>query len=144
MLNNKGFIFIEVIIIALVVSFTAMMIVNGLKTAIKSNQNSAIRTAAIHIANAQMSEIENYADINNHFPASSQTFLTDTDLNYDDCFGIDGSVKFEISQSNLETINNGNTCRVSITVKWYINDVLSDDSETITKDIWLKNQNSSQ
>ncbi|MBR1396935.1 MAG: hypothetical protein IJ563_05315, partial [Selenomonadaceae bacterium] len=85
-----------------------------------------------------------YADINNHFPASSQTFLTDTDLNYDDCFGIDGSVKFEISQSNLETINNGNTCRVSITVKWYINDVLSDDSETITKDIWLKNQNSSQ
>ena len=136
--NNKGFIFIEVMFLTLILSFTAMMVYNALESAIKSNRMSAVRIAAIHIANAHMAEIEEFVDRNKSFPASSYTLLTDDDLIREDFFGISGTVYFNISTQINETANNGN---VTVKVSWTINDNSSygngDNYEEIIKDIWI-------
>ena len=136
--SNKGFIFIEVLFLTLILSFTVMMVFNALESAIKSNRMSAIRIAAIHIANAHMAEIEEYVDSNKSFPESSYTLLSDDDLIREDFFGISGIVKFNVNTQIHENINKGN---VTIKVSWTINNNSnygnSNNYEEISKDIFI-------
>ena len=139
--NNKGFIFIEVIFISLLVSFTAALIVRGLKTAVTANQTSAIKTAAIHIANSQMSEIEEYVNINRSLP-SSYNFLDESDLIYEDFLGMKEPVTFYIETEVSDSTLNSQLRRVTVKVSWQIGDdenfnTTDDDKyyEQISKDI---------
>lgn len=142
-LDSKGFIFIEVLFLTLIVSFTAIMVVNALESAIISNRMSAIRIAAINIANARMAEIEEY-----NFGASTfqipPTALTDEDLTYEEFFGISGAVKFEVAAKTLSS--NANHGNVAVTVKWLVNGNENygngTNEETVTKDIWIIPDNS--
>lgn len=135
--NEKGFVFIETLFLALIVSFTAVIIFEGLDLAIRSNRVSVIRMNAIHLANARMSEIEEYVDRNKNFPPLSYTQLTDKDLIYEHFFGIDGIVKYNISNPEI----NGAT--VTIEVTWTVNDNYygtknnEDNKEIIRKDIFI-------
>ena len=140
-LNSKGFIFIEVLFLTLIVSFTALMIVNALESAVKSSNMSAIRTAAVYIANARMAEIEEYADSNKSLPPSTYTLMTDSDFTYDNFFGINGTVKFAVdTKITLVSANQGVAV---VTVTWTVNGnnygISNDDNnkETLTKNIWL-------
>ena len=137
--NNRGFIFIEAIFLALILSFTAMLIINQLETAIKSNRMSMIREAAIYLANAKMSEIEEYNDKRSSFQLPTNTFLTDEDLIYKNFLGINDTIKFEIETIiNTATTNHGN---ITVKVTWIVNDNENYGSgnnyEEITKDIWI-------
>ena len=137
--NDKGFIFIEVMFLTLIVSFTALLVFDALEAAIKSNRMSAIRIAAIHIANARMAEIEEYNLERSSFQMPSYTLLTDDDLIFDDFFGINGTVSFNIdTQINESTANKGN---VTVKVSWTVNDNINygndNNYEEITKDIWI-------
>ena len=137
--NNKGFIFIEVMFLTLILSFTAMMVFNALESSIKSNRMSAIRIAAIHIANAHMAEIEEYVDRNKSFPSPSYTLLTNDELILEDFFGINGTLNFDLNtQIDESTANKGN---VTVKVSWTVNDNSSygngNNYEEITKDIWI-------
>ena len=114
-LDNKGFIFIETIFIALIVSFTAILIFNGLNAAIKSNRISAIRTQAIRLANSQIAIVENYVDQNKIFPSNSYTLLTADDLQYENYFGINGTIKFNIDTEIKNPI-------VTVKVTWSVDD----------------------
>ena len=137
--DNKGFIFIEVLFLTLILSFTTLMVYNSLESAIKSNKMSAIRIAAIHIANARMTEIEEYNINRTTFQMPAYTFLTDDDLICENFFGINGTVKFKIdTQINESSATKGN---VTVIVSWTVNDNSSygngDNYEQITKDIWI-------
>ena len=77
--DNRGFIFIEVLFLTLILSFTTLLVCNALETAIISNRISAVRTAAIHIANARMAEIEEYNIDRASFQMPSYTLITDDD-----------------------------------------------------------------
>ena len=106
---------------------------------IKSNKMSAIRTAAIYIANARMAEIEEYNLERSSFQIPSYTLLTDEELIHDDFFGINGTVRFKVNtQINESSIDKGN---VTVTVTWTVNNNSSYDIgnnyEKITKDIWI-------
>ena len=114
-LDEKGFIFIETIFIAMVVSFTAILIFNGLEVAIKSNRTSAIRTQAIRLANSQIAIVENYVDQNKIFPSNSYTLLTADDLQYKNYFGINGTIKFNIDTEIKNPI-------VTVKVTWSLDD----------------------
>ena len=136
--DNKGFIFIEVLFLTLIVSFTAIMIVKALESAIISNRMSALRIAAINIANARMAEIEEYNSGASKFQIPP-TFLTKEDLTYEDFFGINGTVKFEVETDTLSSSADHGS--VTVTVKWIVNDNMNygtgDNEEKITKDIWI-------
>lgn len=137
--DNRGIIFIEVLFLTLILSLTALMICNALETAIISNKMSAVRTAAIHIANARMAEIEEYNLNRDSFQMPSYTLLTDNDLTRENFFGINGTVKFKIdTRINESSANKGN---VTVTVSWTVNDDNSygngNNYEEITKDIWI-------
>lgn len=142
-LNEKGFIFIETIFLALIVSFTAIIILNGLDLAIRSNRVSVIRMNAIHLANARMAEIEEYVDKNSSFPPSSYTLLADSDLIYENFFGINGTVKFEVEVLPSDMIKFEDNGKVTVKVTWTVNGNSdygggSDNNyEEITKDIWI-------
>lgn len=140
-LNEKGFIFIETIFLALIVSFTAIIILNGLDLAIRSNRVSVIRMNAIHLANARMAEIEEYNDSRTTFQLPADTFLTDDDLIYKDFFGINGTLKFTFEEKlNTSNSNHGN---VTVKVTWTVNGNSDyggsngNNYEEITKDIWI-------
>lgn len=141
-IDNRGFIFVEVIFLALILSFTAILVVNHFETAIKSNRVSVIRMAAIHLANARMAEIEQYNFNKPSFQIPSETFLTDRDLNYKNTFGITGDVKFSIES----TVNTVSTYHGNVTVKvtWSVNGNTNygngndNNFEEITKDIGIK------
>ena len=139
----KGFIFIEVLFLTLILSFTALMIVNFLETAMLSNRMSAIRNAAIYLANARMSEIEEYVDTNKKFPPSSYTILNDEDLTCENFFGINDNVKFEVdAQISGTASDKGN---VTVKVTWTVGNNSSygngTNYEEIIKDIWIAPEN---
>ena len=141
-LNEKGFIFIETIFLAMIVSFTAIIIFNGLELAIKSNRISAIRMNAIHLANARMAEIEAFNDDRTTFQLPAQTFLADSDLFYDNFFGINETIKFKV-EDKINSLSNDKHANVTVTVMWSVNGnkygMTSEDNnnESITKDIWI-------
>ena len=138
--NNKGFIFIEVLFLTMIVSFAALLVVNALELAIRSDRMSAIRTAAIHLANARIAEIEEYNLARSSFQVPSDTLLTADDLIRENFFGISGTVRFNIdTKINESSTTKGN---VTVTVSWTVNNNSSygnDDNnyEEITKDIWI-------
>ena len=137
--DNRGFIFIEVLFLTMIVSFSTLMLFNAIETTITSNKMSAIRTAAMHIANARMSEIEEYNLERSSFQIPSYTLLTDEDLIHEDFFGINGTVKFKVdTQINESSTNKGN---VTVRVSWTVNDNsnygIGNNYEEITKDIWI-------
>ena len=138
--NNKGFIFIEVLFLTMIVSFAALLVVNALELAIRSDRMSAIRTAAIHLANARIAEIEEYNLARSSFQVPSDTLLTADDLIRENFFGISGTVRFNINTKiNESSTTKGN---VTVTVSWTVNNNSSygnDDNnyEEITKDIWI-------
>lgn len=137
--DNRGFIFIEVLFVTMIVSFSTLMLFNAMEKVIKSNKMSAIRTAAIYIANARMAEIEEYNLERSSFQIPSYTLLTDEDLIHDEFFGINGTVRFKVNtQINESSIDKGN---VTVTVTWTVNNNSSYDIgnnyEKITKDIWI-------
>lgn len=98
-LNQKGLIFIETIFLAMILSFTSMLVLDGLETTFKSSKASAIRMTAIHLANAKIAEFE-----------SGENLLDDNDLTYENFFGIKGKVEFIIIPQTD-----------SVTVKWIVN-----------------------
>ena len=137
--DNRGFIFIEVLFVTMIVSFSTLMLFNAMEKVIKSNKMSAIRTAAIYIANARMAEIEEYNLERSSFQIPSYTLLTDEDLIHDEFFGINGTLRFKVNtQINESSIDKGN---VTVTVTWTVNNNSSYDIgnnyEKITKDIWI-------
>lgn len=137
--DNRGIIFIEVLFLTLILSFTALMVCNALETAIISNRISAVRTAAIHIANARMAEIEEYNFGRTTFQMPPYTLLTDNDLTRENFFGISGTVKFKVNaQVNESSTDKGN---VTVIVSWTVNNNSSygngNNYEEITKDIWI-------
>ena len=144
-LNEKGFIFIETLFLTLIVSFTAVIIFEGLDLAIRSNRSSVIRTNAIHLANARMSEIEEYNDDKATFQIPTNTFLTNDDLVYKDFFGINGTLQFTLEDKiNTSSSNHGNvTVKVTWTVNGNSNYGGNNDKnyEDITKDIWIPKTN---
>ena len=137
--DNRGFIFIEVLFLTLIVSFTAVIVVNTLESAIISNKMSAVRTAAIYIANARMAEIEEYNINCSSFQMPSYTLLTDDDLVRENFFGISGTLRFKVDTQ----INESSTVKGNVTVKvsWTVNNNSNygngNNYEEITKDIWL-------
>ena len=141
-LNEKGFIFIETILLAMIISFTAIIIFNSLELSIKSNRMSAIRMSAIHLANARMAEIEAFNDGRTSFQIPTQTFLTNDDLIHNDFFGLNGTVKFDFEEKINPPVNDKHA-NVTVKVTWTINNnkygTASEDNnnESITKDIWI-------
>ena len=140
--NSNGFVLVEVVFLTLIVSLTAMLIVRGYKTAILSNQNSALRTAALNVAQAQIAEIESsiYSDENKELPASFN-LLGDDFLIYEDFFGIKGKVKF-IVDTTSETLSDTSQIkgyRIKVKVYWQINNSNIDYNiyEEVNKDIWF-------
>ena len=139
--NDRGFIFIEVIFLALILSFTALLIFNKFETAIISNRSSVIRIAAINLANAKMSEIEEYNFKRTSFQLPSETFLTDTDLNHKNRFGINGDINFTIN-TEVNTLSD-NHANITVKVTWSVNGNTNygtkngNNYEEITKDIWI-------
>ena len=125
-LNERGFIFVETIFLAMILSFTAIIVVNGLEVAIKSNQNSAIRLAAIHLANARMAEIE--ADV--------ETNLNDEDLIIENFLG-NKTIQFVPEENFSESTDH---ITVTVKVSWIVdgNENFSDGDnfETVTKKIF--------
>ena len=137
--DNRGFIFIEVLFLTLILSFTTLLVCNALESAIKSNRMSAIKIAAIHIANARIAEIEEYNLERTSFQIPSYTLLTDDDLTYENFFGISGTVKFRVdTQINESSADKGN---VTVKVSWSVNNNNNygngNNYEEITKDIWI-------
>jgi len=149
-IDNKGFIFVEVIFLALILSFTAILVVNHFETAIKSNRVSIIRMAAIHLANAKMAEIEQYNFDKPSFQIPSETFLSDRDLNYKNTFGIKGDVKFSVGKPEVVVENKKEIIIYHVTIKvtWSVNGNTNygngndNNFEEITKDIVFKSQSS--
>lgn len=138
--DNRGFIFLEVLFLTLILSFTALLVCNALESAIISNRMSAIRIAAIHLANARMAEIEEYNFEKNSFQIPS-TSLTNEDLVYKDFFGINGTIEFVIDNSYAVQDSNPTINEVTVTVKWIINGNENygnaTNEETVTKYICL-------
>ena len=119
-LNEKGFVFIEVIFLAMIVSFTAIIVFNGLELSIKSNRISAIRMNAIHLANARMAEIEAFNDERTSFQIPTQTFLNNEDLVYTNFFGINGTVKFAFEEKINPPFDDKHA-NVTVKVSWTVN-----------------------
>lgn len=121
----------------------AILILNGLETAVRSNRISAIRTAALHIANAQMSEVEEYISMNKTTPSSDYTLLTSEDLERQNFFGINGTLKFNVETQIQNSSLGSELCNVIIKVTWTVNDneeyINGTDRnyEEIKKDIWI-------
>ena len=141
--NSNGFVLVEVVFLTLIVSFTAMLIVRGYKTTVLSNQNSALRTAALNVAQAQIAEIESriYRDDNKELPISFD-LLDENFLIYEDFFGIKGKVKF-IVNTTCTTLSDTPQIKgysINIKVYWQINNSNIDNNiyEEINKNIWFK------
>lgn len=137
--DNRGFIFIEVLFLTLILSFTTLLVCNALESAIKSNRIAAIKITAIHIANARIAEIEEYNLERTSFQMPSYTLLTYDDLTYKNFFGISGTVKFKVdTQINESSVDKGN---VTVKVSWSVNNNNNygngNNYEEITKDIWI-------
>ena len=136
-----GFIFLEVIFLSLVVSFTAMTVI-GYKTIIQSNQISAVRTAALNTAQAQMAEIEYYIYKNKVLPNSFDLLETEF-LKQENFFDTNNTLYFKIdTQSNEKIFNETNSKEFQINIKvyWKFNDkniTNTDSYEEISKNIWI-------
>ncbi len=136
--NEKGFILIETVFTAMILSFTAFIVVNGLEVAIRSERISVVKTNAVHLANARIAEIESFNENLNSFQFPS-TSLTNEDLIYKNFFGINGTIQFQID----EKINSSSTNFVNVTIRvsWVVNgnENYSDGNnyEEVTKNIYF-------
>ena len=149
--NSGGFVFIDAIFMTLIVSFMAILAANGIQAAIKTNQQSALRTAAINIANGRLDEIQYSAmteDVN--FPAapdnsSGKWIDSNGELQYENFLGIDGTITFKVTE-DIQSLGN-DVYRVTVRVYWFINKnvdtgAANDNYEELTKNILLKNSES--
>ncbi len=70
--DERGFIFVQVIFLTLMVSFAGMMILNGMKKV--ENHDATLRIIALHLAEEQFAELESLAD-DGKLSAGSYNFL---------------------------------------------------------------------
>lgn len=115
--NCGGFIFIETLLIAMLLSMAAMLVMRGFQSANRINNDMAVRTAGLHLANGRLAEIQ-YAVANGDTPSKVPTTETFEHFLGDDDGGM--TVEFEI----VTTVD-GNHFTVTVTPK--VNDVERSD-----------------
>ena len=105
--NNGGFVFIEAIFLSIILAISAMLIINGFHSAQKAGRETAIRTAAIHLANAQIAELQ-YLASKNELHAGNYAWLGEADApRFDNFFGM--TIEFDV-----ETTVNNNHAKVIV------------------------------
>ena len=73
-ISERGFMMMNVIFLTLIVSFTALIFLNGARRV--NETDSALRLAALNLANEQFAEIE-YLAAENNLSTGSHSFLGD-------------------------------------------------------------------
>lgn len=118
--DERGFMFLQVIFLTLIVSFAGMIILNGLKKS--ENQNATLRMIALNLAEEQFAELENLAADGN-LSAGSFSFLgAQEDLKNDFDYAQkdkQSAVNFEV-KSSVEN-NSGNLFNATVKVEWNFN-----------------------
>ena len=126
--NCGGFIFIETLLIAMLLSMAALLVMRGFQSAHKINHDMAVKTAGLHLANGRLAEIRQ-AIAKGETPSMEPTTET-----FDNLLGkeYDGgmTVQFEI----VSTVS-GNHYTVTVTPT--VNDIPRTDLEvTAERDIF--------
>ena len=111
--NNRGFIMLNVIFLTLIVSFVAMIYLNG--TATLTSGNSTLRLTALNLMNEQFAELESRAAQGN-LSTGTMTFLG----NKDDLTSYNANenlpTEFKISANVTE--RGENLFKVTVKVEW--------------------------
>ena len=107
--NSGGFVFIETILITILLSAAAMMVMHGFHSARRSSQETAIETAALHLANARLAELQYQAATGNSVPNPTEGDITADNL-------LDMTIVFNVRSSVSGK-------HATVTVSWTFDDV---------------------
>ena len=118
--NSGGFVFLETLLITMLLAAAAMLIMSGFHSAQRISRETAIRTAAIHLANARLAELLYQAATGNSVPNPTEGDITADDI-------LDMSIEFRVASSL-----GGN--HATVTVSWTFDGV--DDSVEVRRDVY--------
>jgi|GEM_PF-2287559 len=117
-LDSRGFIMLNVVFLTLIVSFAAMIYLNG--SAIVGNSNATLRLTALNLMNEQFAEIESLAGQGNLSAGEEFDFLG----LQEDLISYNASEKnpteFKVTAA-VKNFDSENLLRVSVKVTWKFN-----------------------
>ena len=116
-LNERGFMLLQVVFLAMITSIVAMIFLNGVMQV--KNRNATLRLTAIHLANEQIAESESRA-AQGILPDGSISWLgVDDDLTTYNS-GAKEPVKFDV-KTNVENFSdNAALKKITVKVEWKV------------------------
>lgn len=116
-LNERGFMLLQVVFLAMITSIVAMIFLNGVMQT--KNRNATLRLTAIHLANEQIAELESRA-AQGILPVGSVSWLgVDDDLTTYNS-GAKVPVKFDVKTNVANFSDNSALKKVTVKVEWKI------------------------
>lgn len=116
-LNERGFMLLQVVFLAMITSIVAMIFLNGVMQT--KNRNATLRLTAIHLANEQIAELESRAALG-ILPVGSVSWLgVDDDLTTYNS-GAKEPVKFDVKTNVANFSDNAALKKVTVKVEWKI------------------------
>ena len=118
-LNERGFILLNVIFLTLIVSITATIFLNG--TAAKNNSNSALRLTALNLANEQFAELESRAATGNLFSGNYSFLGSAEDLKSYGLYETENEklpVEFSVTSTVKNYLSYENLFMAEVKVEW--------------------------
>lgn len=109
MKNERGFMLLSAVFLTLIVSLSAMMVLNGTKKIV--NHNSTLRIIAVHIANEQFAELESLAAQGNLLTGSKNFLGNSADLKNE-------NINFEVT-TNIRNYS-GSLYKAEVKVEWIL------------------------
>lgn len=123
-LNQRGFMMLNVVFLTLIASLAAMILMNA-ATRVR-NPQSTLRLTALYVANEQLAQLESLAASGNEL---QEKFLGDPDDLKTNNFSTQGEpIEFEV-----KTEIDGNKC--TVTVSWTVKG--QPDSIVVERTIWI-------
>lgn len=116
-LNERGFMLLQVVFLAMITSIVAMIFLNGVMQT--KNRNATLRLTAIHLANEQIAELESRAALG-ILPVGSVSWLgVDDDLTTYNS-GAKEPVKFDVKTNVANFSDSAALKKVTVKVEWKI------------------------
>lgn len=116
-LNERGFMLLQVVFLAMITSIVAMIFLNGVMQV--KNRNATLRLTAIHLANEQIAELESRA-AQGILPGGSVSWLgVDDDLTTYNS-GTKEPVKFDVKTNIANFSDSAALKKITVKVEWKI------------------------
>ena len=122
-LNQRGFMMLNVVFLTLIASLAAMILINA-ATRVR-NPQSTLRLTALYVANEQLAQMESLAASGNEL--TRETLVKDEDLKTTN-FSTGEPIEFEVKTDIV-----GSKC--TVTVSWTVKG--QPDSVTVERTIWI-------